>query len=431
MVQTNANIELRSEEVQEVLGTIPPWILRWGITTLFVIVLVLLIGSWFFKYPDTISATMTLTGEMPPAGIIAKTNGRIKELYVEDKQQVKKNEFLAVLENPASTSDMLLLKNNIEKLIQMPDFAVDFPKQELKLGVVQNVYTSFIRSLNAYQKFVELNYYPQKITAIEERIVKHQHQHQNLERQQNISEQQHVIAGKLYSRDSTLFQMKAISQEALEKGENNYLQSRLSLEDSYASLKNLQIQISLLQETLLDTEQQYADNKNRLELELNTFAGQLINEIHTWEMSFALITPIDGEIAFAGYWSENQNVTAGETVFSVVPTQESNFMGKALLPIARSGKVKKGQQVNIRFLNFPDNEFGIVRGAVNNISSVPINDYYVLEISLPNGLLTTYKKQLPFSQEMTANIEVITEDMRLIERFVLPLKRIWTERIID
>ena len=146
-------------------------------------------------------------------------------------------------------------------------------------------------------------------------------------------------------------------------------------------------------------------------------------------MNYALISPIDGEITFAGYWSENQNVAVGETIFSIIPTQKTDLLGKAQLPVARSGKVKKGQQVNIHFLNYPDNEFGMVRGIVSNISLVPVNNYYVLEISFPNGLQTTYKKDLPFSQEMTANIEIITENIRLLERFILPLKRIWKERI--
>ena len=426
MVQTD-DIELRSEEVQEVLGAVPAWILRWGITTLFVVVVVLLVGSWFFKYPDTIAATMTLTSETPPAGIVAKTNGRIKELYVADKQHVKENEYLAVLENPASTDDMLWLKNNLENFIQYADSSANFSQDELKLGMVQNVYASFIRSLNAYQKFVELNYYPQKIQAIEERTAQHRQQYQNLERQQNIAKKQQSIAEKLYKRDMSLYSQNVISQEAMEKSENDYLQSRLSLENSRSTLKNLQIQISQLQETQLDTEQQYADNKNQLELELTTLASQLLNEINTWEMNFVLISPIGGKITFAGYWSENQNVTTGETVFSVIPVQENNLTGKAQLPIMRSGKVKKGQTVNIRFLNYPDNEFGMVRGEVSNISLVPIKDYYIAEISLPNGLLTSYKKTLPFSQEMTANIEIITEDMRLIERFILPLKKIWKE----
>ncbi|GHT32020.1 hemolysin [Bacteroidia bacterium] len=425
----NKDIELRSEEVQEVLGAVPAWILRWGITTLFAIVVVLLAGSWFFKYPDTISATMILTGTTPPAGIVAKTNGRIQELYVKDKQSVKAKEYLAVIENPAVSQDMLLLKQRLEKLQQTPDFAFRFPQEELRLGTVQSVYTSFIRSLNTYQKFVELNYYPQKITTIETRIVQYRQQYQNQERQHNIAEQQHIIAGKLYKRDSSLYLQKVISQEAIEKSENDFLQNRLSLENAHATLKNLQIQISQLQETLLDTEQQYADNKNRLELEMNTLTTQLLNEINTWEMNFALISPIDGNITFAGYWSENQNVIAGETVFTVIPKNKTAFIGKAQLPVARSGKVKKGQQVNIHFLNYPDNEFGMVRGVVSNISLVPVKEHYAVEIALPNGLLTTYKKDLPFSQEMTANIEIVTEDMRLLERFILPLKRIWKEKI--
>jgi len=46
------DIELRSEEFQELLGVVPPWILRWGITVLAVVVVVLLIGSAIIKYPD-------------------------------------------------------------------------------------------------------------------------------------------------------------------------------------------------------------------------------------------------------------------------------------------------------------------------------------------------------------------------------------------
>jgi HlyD family secretion protein len=422
------NIELRSEEVQEVLGAVPVWILRWGTTTIFVFVVVILIGSWIFKYPDTISATMTLTGEMPPAGIVAKTNGRIKELYIKDNQQVKAKEYLAVLENPASTNDMLLLKNNLEKLIQTADYFMDFHKQELKLGTAQSVYASFIRSLDSYQKLVELNYYPQKIAVVEERILQYKQQYQNFELQQTIAEQQYFIAENLFKRDSLLYLQKVIPQEEMEKSEKDYLQNRSSFENSRTTLKTLQIQISQLKESLLDIEQQYADNKNILESELNTLASQLLNEINIWEINFVLISSIDGKITFVGYWSETQNVTAGETVFSVIPTQESNWIGKAQLPVMRSGKVEKGQMVNIHFMNYPDNEFGMVKGKVSNISLVPINGYYIIDISFPNGLLTTYKKILPFSQEMTANIEIITEDMRLIERFIMPLKRLWKEK---
>jgi len=108
-------------------------------------------------------------------------------------------------------------------------------------------------------------------------------------------------------------------------------------------------------------------------------------------------------------------------------------IGKALLPIARSGKVKVGQKVNIRLENFPDNEFGILRGVVKNISLVPSQTgqtvNYTVEIGLPEGLTTTYKKELPYLQNMRGKAEIITEDISLLERFVLPVKKILSESL--
>lgn len=49
---------------------------------------------------------------------------------------------------------------------------------------------------------------------------------------------------------------------------------------------------------------------------------------------------------------------------------------------------------------------------------------YVLEVSLPERLVSTYGKELPFSQAMTGSAEIITADRRLIEQFLNPIKSI-------
>lgn len=49
--RTHREIELRSEEVQEVMGRIPPAILRYGIVVLLGIIAVVLAGSACFSYP--------------------------------------------------------------------------------------------------------------------------------------------------------------------------------------------------------------------------------------------------------------------------------------------------------------------------------------------------------------------------------------------
>jgi len=45
-----------------------------------------------------------------------------------------------------------------------------------------------------------------------------------------------------------------------------------------------------------------------------------------------------------------------------------------------------------------------------------------LEVDLPHGLETSYGKTLDFSQEMTGFAEIITEDLRLLDRVFKPIK---------
>jgi len=90
-------IEIRSDEVQEILGYIPHWIIRTGISVIFVIIVLLFIGSWYFKYPDVISSSITVTTENPPAALIAKTSGKIETVLVKDKQVVAENQLVALI----------------------------------------------------------------------------------------------------------------------------------------------------------------------------------------------------------------------------------------------------------------------------------------------------------------------------------------------
>ena len=56
------DIELRSEEFQEILSSIPSWRLRWGITVVAIIMFLLLAGSTVFNSPYVISSAVPLTG---------------------------------------------------------------------------------------------------------------------------------------------------------------------------------------------------------------------------------------------------------------------------------------------------------------------------------------------------------------------------------
>lgn len=54
------NIELRSEKVRNIIGQIPPRIIRIGITVIFIVILGILTGTYFFKYEYTIKTTASI-----------------------------------------------------------------------------------------------------------------------------------------------------------------------------------------------------------------------------------------------------------------------------------------------------------------------------------------------------------------------------------
>ncbi len=188
------------------------------------------------------------------------------------------------------------------------------------------------------------------------------------------------------------------------------------------------MQLATLQESLFDIKFQYLNKKEELELHLKSLIMQLQTGIDNWELAYLLKSPIDGRITFTNYWVENQNVTAGEQVFNIVPLNTREYIGRALLPMERSGKVEIGQKVNIDFSNFPSNEFGTVKGIIQNISLVATEsnnqNYYLIEIVFPNKLHTNYQKELPFIPEMKGKASIITKNISLLERIFMPLKKI-------
>lgn len=74
--QVIQDIRLRSEEVQEIMGQVPPAILRWGITVILAIVVTALTLCCFIKYPENVSVQATLVNKS--ALIAGESNARYR-----------------------------------------------------------------------------------------------------------------------------------------------------------------------------------------------------------------------------------------------------------------------------------------------------------------------------------------------------------------
>ena len=423
------DIELRSEEVQEVMNHISPWVVRCGITVLAVILLMVLVGCWIFRYPDTLAAEVTLATEEPPAFVLSHATGKLDTLYVKNGSSVEADTDLGVIGNAACSEDVRLLKKWM-KAWETQDY--DWQKgvelfigRRWQLGELQSAFAAFITSLTEYARFMELDYYARKLCFQEKQLGGQRSYLRLAEREYELIDKDIKLAESMYIRDSILYVRKAMIAAEFEESGSRYLQSLRSKEEVRMSLLQAEMQLVQHEENMLDIRKQAYDEEQSRRTDLKNAIGQLAAQLSAWEHSYLLKSPVRGKVTFMTVWSRNQNVKAGEAVFTIQPSDSSRVLGKALLPLQGSGKVHVGQRVHIRLNNYPDQEFGYVKGQVASISPAPTEEgMYIVEITLPDGMQTNYGKQLPVSRELKGTADIILADKNVLERLLAPLRKV-------
>ena len=417
-------IELRSNEVQEILSRPPKWIIRWGISVIFIIIAIVITGSNFFKYPDIVTAKIVLTTENPPAKVLSKISGKIQNLFVTNKQYVKKNDIVGVIENPANFQDIKAVFENLDyfkKEYKTSDISKLLDKN-YNLGSVQTLYSSLAKHIKEYNRFLRLDYHNKKITQHKKELQKYSLYLQNLKTQEELMNEECKLTHNQFCRDSSLHSQELLSDADFERSKSQLISKKYSCEQVKTSINNIELQIENLNQNILDLKLQYEKQLSDKTLFINENIENLRSTIDAWMYKYVLIAPTSGKITFNQYWNENQTVSSGATVMTVIPENEGEIIGKVQLDFRGAGKVREGQLANIQFSNYPKNEFGMVQGEIFSISMAPENDFYTVEIKLKNGLKTFYGIDLDFKQEMQGTAEIITDDLSLLHRILGPLR---------
>jgi HlyD family secretion protein len=400
---------------------------------IFGIVFLLLVGSYLFRYPDVINADIVVLSENPPAYLAARTTARIDSLGVADQQIVAEGQVIALLESTARFGDVMKLKDMLNRL---EPFTLSFdtlnaihPETGLQLGDIQSDYSGFVRLYHEYFTFLRLNLYPKKIKALQNQLQMNRIFYNRLWSQKQDMAADYKLTLSQYHRDSLLQGKGVLSDLELEKSKAVLIQKKYNLNGALTKLAETQSANIKLEQDVVDTEMEYADQKKKAQIALVEALNVLKSRLAYWEQTYMVCSPIGGKVSFTDFWSKNQQVRKDEIVCSVIPEKQSQIIGRISLPVQGAGKVAVGQRVNIRFDNFPYMEFGFIRGKVKSISLIPSNEKYVVEVELPQEMKTNYNIPLKFSQEMKGTAEIITEDLRLIQRIFNPVKSLLRHRV--
>jgi multidrug resistance efflux pump len=427
MREDNITFELRSEEVQDILTRVPHWMIRWGTALIFEIVLMMFFVAWFLKYPDVLTAEIVITTRIPPEKIVSRTSGRIEAVLVKDKAAVSENTILAVVENNANYKDVFILKKCVDNFNL--NNTKEFPFYLLKnaqLGDIENAYAIFQKACTAQELNSQLQPFEIESKAQISESIQIKERLNLLQQQRIINEKEIQLQKNDLNRFEVLYNKGIISTQDFENRKLGFLQADKNYRNLLSSIS--QLRSSLINNTKLNQNSLINGTTEAVNLDrtvTQTFY-QLRKAIKDWELTYTLRTSVSGVVTFLQVWTNNQSIAIGENVFTIIPTEKNSYLGKLKAPALNSGKIKVGQRVQIKLFNFPDKEFGVLRGRISNISLVPDPDGNLLiDVSLPKGLESSYKRKIPFQQEMKGTAGIVTEDLRFLERIMYQFKDIF------
>lgn len=426
-------INLRSDEINEILGTPPRWIVRWGITVIFAVIVTIFVGCFFFKYPQVVVAPVVITAENPPSVIVSRVAGKPQVIFVDDGEPIRRGDTLGVMESSANYKHIVLLARLLERFSINDSFEMfdlsQFGGTNYILGDVQQSYSAFVNSLTTYVLFHTQEFHKQKIDALEAELKSYTEHLRLLNNQLKLSLRDYDISVKQFNRDSALFVGKVIAPADFEKSQSTLLAKRQLLENARLTISNTKISVEQLKQSVAETRLDYESQKRKVADDLTNTYSQLRSTLAAWEKSYLLVAPASGKLTYMGIWSNVQEVKAGEPMFAITPDNIGEVQARMVIPFEGAGRVKVSQRVNIKLDGYPYIEFGMVEGVVRSISSGSTDDGFPALAALPKGAVTSYGTALCLERELKGTAEISTEELTVFQRLFNHFKYLYEEKV--
>lgn len=420
---------LHSDEASDIFGKLPSWTIRWGITVVTIILTGIVFACWFIKYPQTIDSDITITTLNPPADLIARTDGEISYLFVKDKEFVRKGQRVALIYNTADYNDICTVYDSLKMNLQKDDVRLvegRWLMKDYNLGELQQTYETFRSVCMDYKHYIIADNIGRKKTLLTMQIAKKRKYRGQMAKKDRLTKEDIKYGYANEQRSEALYKKKLISKTDYEEAIRSRLQTEQDMNSSEATLTTTDLDIMQMEQQIIELDIQRDNEIAEYERQINQNRQQLLTAIEQWIYQYVVESPINGRLTFVRYWSENQKVENGDCIASIIPSVKTEVIGRMTVSSENFGKVKNGQIVNVKLNGYPYMEYGMLKGKIRSISSVPDDkNGYVVEVFFQKGLTTTYKKNLNMIQKMDGTAQIITEDSRLLDRFIQPIRALF------
>ncbi len=423
--ESNEEIRLLSNEVQEIISYRPVWILRNGITLFLIIIGCLIASTFVISYPDVVHANAMLTSINAPKEVKTKTEGKLIKLYAVEWRYVKQNELLGFMESRANHVEVMSLSKTIDELqLLMNRGSAEIVTGYLlapyqSLGEAQQAYQSFTQGFILFKQYLQNGYYLKRKAMLQNDMIYLQRLHANLLQQKEMQVEDLGLAKETFDANQSLKEDKVISPLDYRNEKSKYIGKALTIPQISSAIISNESSQHEKEKEILQLENDIAQQKGIFMQALNTLKAQL----DEWKTKYLLVAPIEGKIAFAGFVQENQQLKNNQTVCFINPENTEYFV-EVNIPQQNFGKIKRGQKVLLKLPSYPFQEYGAITGKLDFISNIPTDSGYLAKVLLPNGLQTNYKKLVQYHEGLSGQAEIITEDLKLSDRMLNQLRSV-------
>lgn len=383
-----------------------------GRTTFWIIIsLIFCTALWLFF--GKVDIVVSARGKVIPDGEIKiiqpLETGVVKGIHVKEGDFVKQGQTLIEIDTSTTQPQLQSLQANLDY--------INTERQRLKGEIVQNAENSYTQNELAKSAYADLqNQLASKnheIKRLREEIANYQKQLTlNLDKERRMKEVEDII-----------------SRNDLDKVHSENMDYRSRIASLNQQIREVQKDADYIR-TNFRTQNltQLADrDKQANELEAN------IKEIEFKKQQQNIVSPVDGYVNTMLVHTIGGVVTPAEKVISIVPA-DSPLSIKVSVLNKDIGFVKEGMPVQVKIDTFDFQKYGMIEGKVKKVSKDSVEDekqglIYDVFITPVTQTLRVDGVDQPISTGMGLSAEIKTGKRRIIEFFIYPIIKYWSEAV--
>ena len=368
-----------------------------------IVLLFTVLVSLLFKFPiqESLEGRVEIFHNGVPISVVAKTNARLT-LYVDDQEYVEESELLGFYDWKVSKSDMQTL-SEIAKLnytnssdtsgLKLNELIASLDSDQIPF--VQGNISSISAALSLYQGAIEQRGFSGFVAAQNQRIT-------SLEKNKSIN--QAVIDSK-EKQLKVLEEHMASDLELLERGilsRRDFELKKREYEKEVIEIQSGALSIGVMDDDIQDIKSSIQLGRyNLLLVELENYKA-LLNALEEYKQAFyrlkeekEIVAPSSGTIFISDVIRFSQEVQSGEEILTIKPTDKTQeSLARIITGPESIGRVKIGDRVMISLEAYPVEQYGVLYAQIANTRDIPQGEGYIFDLSLKNGLETSYKKDL-------------------------------------